>query len=165
MNNIRILTIHDLEAVNEIYNQAVDSKFSTAHTEPISMDERMDWFREHNDTPFPVYVWEEEGVIEGWISFSPYRKGRKALQATTEISYYVHNAFHRRGIGSSLLEFVINKSPDLMFKTLIAILLNPNTASIALLDKFGFELWGNMPGIAEIDNKKYNHLYYGLHLI
>jgi len=165
MNNIRILNIADLEAVNEIYNQAVDLKFSTAHTEPLSTAERMDWFKEHNNTPFPVYVWEEDGIIAGWISFSPYRKGRKALQATAEISYYIHNEYHRRGIGSRLLDYAINKSPDLKFKTLLAILLDPNTASIALLEKFGFELWGNMPGIAEIDKKKYNHLYYGLHLI
>jgi len=164
MNNIRILNIADLEAVNEIYNQAVDSKFSTAHTEPISMDERMDWFREHNDTPFPVYLCEKDGDIAGWISFSPYRKGRKALQATAEVSYYVHNAYHRMGIGSRLLDYAINIAPEFKFKTLIAILLDPNTASIALLEKFRFELWGNLPGIAEIDTKKYNHLYYGLHL-
>jgi len=164
MNNIRILNIADLEAVNEIYNQAVESKFSTAHTEPVSMDERMNWFSEHSNPRYPVYVWEEEGVIAGWLSFSPYRKGREALHATAEVSYYVHNAYRRRGIGRRLLEFAIIKAPDLQFKTLIAILLDPNTASIALLEKFGFERWGNMPAIAEIDFEKFNHLYYGLHL-
>ncbi len=154
----------DLEAINEIYNQAVSLKFSTAHTEAISMEERLAWFEDHDPDHFPVYVWEENGLVTGWISFSPYRKGRKALQSTAEISYYVDSGYHRRGIGSGLLEHAITMAPQLKFKTLIAILLEPNTASIALLKKFGFQLWGDMPAIAEIDGGKYNHQYFGLHI-
>ena len=158
------MKITDLEAVNEIYNQAVRVKFSTAHTDPISMEERLDWYRKHDLDHFPVYVWEENGVVIGWISFSPYRKGRKALQSTTEISYYVHSAYHRRGIGSRLLEYSIAKAPEFNFKTLIAILLEPNTPSIALLEKYGFEKWGDMPDVADIDGAEYNHQYYGLRI-
>ncbi len=154
----------DLEAINGIYNQAVGLKFSTAHTHPVSMDYRMEWFREHDPERYPVYVWEESGAVAGWISFSPYRKGRMALQSTAEISYYVHTDHHCRGIGTALLQHAVTVAPDLKFKNLIAILLEPNTASIALLRKFGFELWGDMPGIAEIEGRQYNHRYYGLRI-
>lgn len=164
MGNIRLMIDEDLEAINEIYNQAVGMKFSTAHTEPITMKERLAWFRNHDPERFPVYVWEENGHVSGWIAFSPYRKGRKALQSTSEISYYVDSGHHRRGIGSRLIEHAISIAPQFNFKTLIAILLDPNTASIALLEKYGFELWGDMPGIAEINGGKYNHQYYGLHI-
>ena len=164
MSAIRDLHFDDLVAVNEIYNQAVATKFSTAHTEPITMEERTAWFREHDQEHYPVYVWEENGMVAGWISFSPYRKGRKALRSAAEISYYVHTGFQRRGIGSRLLEYVIARAGHLEFKTLIAILLEPNTASIALLKKFGFERWGDMPCVAEIDGGQYNHQYYGLRL-
>ena len=47
---------------------------------------------------------------------------------------------------------------------LVAILLNKNPASIALLDKYGFECWGVMPGIARIQDQEADHLYYGLKL-
>jgi phosphinothricin acetyltransferase len=161
---IREISTGDLEAVNEIYTQAVDAKFSTAHTEPLSMGEWAEWFRRHDPDRYPVFVWEENNQVTGWISFSPYREGRKALQSTAEISYYVHPDHHRRGIGSALLEHAIQIAPDYEFKTLIAILLEPNIASIALLEKSGFMLWGDMPGIAEIDGRKYNHQYYGLHI-
>lgn len=158
------MDIEDLERIQEIYNQAVRAKFSTAHTTPLSMGERMDWFRKHDPEQYPVYVWEEEGEVAGWISFSPYREGRMALRSTAEISYYVHRDYHRRGIGTRLMEFAISRCPELRFKTLIAILLEPNRASIALLEKFGFSLWGSMPSVAEIDGKEYDHLYYGLRL-
>ena len=101
-------------------------------------------------------------MVAGWLSFSPYRPGRKALQSTAEISYYVHSAYHRLGVGTRLMEYAITQAPVLKFKNLIAILLEPNIASIALLEKFGFRLWGDMPGIAEIDGGEYNHQYYGL---
>jgi phosphinothricin acetyltransferase len=76
----------------------------------------------------------------------------------------VDSGHHRRGIGSRLMEHAISLAPQFNIKTLIAILLDPNTASIALLEKYGFELWGDMPGIAEINGGKYNHQYYGLHI-
>ena len=154
----------DLASINEIYNQAVASKFSTAHTHPISMDERREWFGEHDPNRYPVFVWDESGQVSGWLSFSPYRKGRTALQSTAEISYYVHTLHHRRGIGTGLLKFALSIAPGLGFKTLIAILLEPNTASIDLLAKFGFELWGDVPRVAEIDGGEYNHQYYGLRI-
>ena len=154
----------DLEAINEIYNQAVESGFSTAHTSPISMDERREWCLEHDPGRNPVFVWEEKGVLAGWISLGPYRKGREALGSVAEVSYYVHNDYHRRGIGSRLLEYVIDVAPRYNYKTLIAILLDKNISSIALLRKYGFELWGDMPGIAEINGGKFNHQYYGLRL-
>ncbi|MFC2098738.1 GNAT family N-acetyltransferase [Bacteroidota bacterium] len=164
MSKIRLIKQSDLKTVDQIYNQAIQAKISTAHTVPLSGEERMAWFREHDPATYPVYVYDENDVVAGYIFFSPYRKGRKALKSTAEISYYVHNDFHRRGIGTSLMEHAIQKAPDLGFKTLIAILMDPNTASIALLKKFGFNLWGNMPGILEVDGEKYNHQYYGLHI-
>jgi phosphinothricin acetyltransferase len=164
MSNIRHMKRDDLPAINEIYNQAVALKFSTAHTDPISMEDRQSWFMEHNQGEYPVFVWQEGDQVCGWLSFSPYRKGRKALQSTAEISYYVHTAYHNRGIGSSLLEFALKEAPGFGFKTLIAILLEPNTASVALLKKFGFKRWGNVPKVAEIDGGEYNHQFYGIRL-
>ena len=161
---IRDLNINDLAAVNDIYNQAIETKFSTAHTEPIPMEKRMAWFREYDRVHYPVYVWEENNVVAGWLSFSPYREGRQALRSAAEISYYVHTGYHRRGIGSALLEYAINRAPELKFKTLIAILLEPNIASIALLKKAGFEKWGDMPSVADINGGEYNHQYYGLRI-
>jgi phosphinothricin acetyltransferase len=164
MINIRPMRETDLQAVNEIYNQAVDLKFSTAHTRPVSMEYRREWFRDHDPDNFPVLVWDENSQVIAWFSFSPYRKGRPALQSTAEISYYVHTGHHNRGIGSRMMEYALELAPRKGFKNLIAILLDPNTASISLLKKYGFELWGDMPSIAEIDGGQYNHQYYGLRL-
>ncbi|HEC43650.1 MAG TPA: N-acetyltransferase family protein [Bacteroides sp.] len=164
MSSIRIMKKSDLNAIDEIFNQAIEAKFSTAFTSPLSGEERLSWFHDHDPADFPVFVLEEKGVVAGFVFFSPYRKGRKALQSTAEISYFVHSGFHLRGIGSRLMEHAISKAPEYMFKTLIAIIMEPNIASIALLNKFKFRLWGEMPGILEVEGGNYNHQYYGLHV-
>jgi len=96
------------------------------------------------------------------MSISPYRKGRGAFRFTAEVSYFVDEEFRKQGVGSLLLDSAIAKSKKLGFKTLIAILFETNLASIRLLKRFGFEQWGFMPEIGEIDGEKLNHVYYGL---
>ena len=43
----------------------------------------------------------------------------------------------------------------------MAILLDCNSASIALLKKYGFSEWGRLPEIACLSGCYFDHLYYG----
>ena len=161
---IRNAQLEDLPAINNIYNQAVRQRFCTAHLEPVSMEDRKHWFSAHDPAHFPVFVAIEDEKLVGWASLGPYREDRQALAHVAEVSYYVDEAAHRKGIGSRLLDHAIHRAPEYGFSVLIAILLNRNPASIALLLKYGFEEWGRMPGIARIDKQEADHLYYGLRL-
>ena len=161
---IRKAHINDLEFINAIYNQAVGKRFSTAHLEPVSFEERMHWFFAHSPERYPVYVYEVEKRVIGWISLSAYRLDRQALAHVAELSYYVEKANQGMGIGSRLMAHAIESAPDYDFSVLIAILLSHNSHSIALLEKFRFEEWGRMPGIAIIEDTTSDHLYYGLNV-
>lgn len=161
---LRKAVFADLAAINEIYNQAVQELFSTAHLRPVSMEYREQWFASHHPDRYPVLVAETEGAVAGWISLSPYRSDRQALEHVAEVSYYVHREERRRGIGDLLLEHVLETAPGYGFEVLIAILLDKNPASISLLEKHGFSRWGTMPGIARIGPFRADHLYYGLKL-
>jgi len=159
---IRLATYRDLESINEIYNLAIPSRISTADTELITIKERKRWFKKHKPDKYPVYVAEMDSRLVGWITLGPYRPGGKALRYTLEVSYYIHPDHQRKGIGSGLMKFIIEKAPDYQVKTLIAILLEQNKASIRLLEKFGFKKWGLMPRAADFNGREDNHLYYGL---
>lgn len=158
---IRLATVSDLPALNEIYNQAVRKKYCTADLDEISMEHRIKWFKGHQPEEYPVFVVEENNAIIGWICFSPYRAGRRALQSAAEVSYYIHEEHLQKGIGSQLMQFAIDEAPKFQFKSLFAILLAANLASLKLLEKFGFERWGLMPHVADIDGEICDHLYYG----
>lgn len=161
---IRFMERADLDAVNDIYNQAVRSKYQTAETEETSLLYRQRWYEEHPRDAHPVYVAEDRGEVVGWVSLSEYRKGRKALRYTSEVSFYIRADRQGQGIGTELLAYVIARAREIGLKTLIAILLEPNKLSIKLLEKFNFQIWGNMPNVAEFDGIECNHQFYGLRI-
>ena len=161
---IRRIEIADLEAANEIYNQAVRSKYQTAETEETSLGYRRHWYEEHLSGNNSVFVIEDLREVVGWVSLSEYRKGRKALRFTLEVSFYIRKDKQGQGVGTQLLRYVIDRAREINIKTLIAILLEPNTASIRLLEKFNFQKWGDMPNAAEFDGLECNHQYYGLRI-
>ena len=158
---IRLAKSSDLFRINEIYNQAVRKRYCTADLEEISMEERNKWFSSHNLETHPVFVAETNHEIIGWMCYSPYRNGRRALQTAAEISYYLHEDYQGKGIGSHLMDFAIKQAPNYKIKHLFAILLEPNSVSIKLLEKYEFERWAKLPNIANIDGEWCSHVYYG----
>jgi phosphinothricin acetyltransferase len=160
--NIRIARDEDLEAIVDIYNQAISAGQKTADTTPVLIQNRKEWFKEHIPDKYPILVAERDDSVIGYLTISAYRPGRMAFRHTAEVSYYIHFDHHRQGVASSLLQHTIGKCPSLRIKTLIAILIDSNDASIRLLEKYGFEKWGQLPRIVEFDEIEFDHLYYGL---
>lgn len=150
---IRIANEDDFEAVIKIYNHAVDEKFATADTEYVTIESRKEWFEQHSPGTYPIYIAEENAQIVGWCSLSPHRPGRKALRKVAEISYYIHKAHRKKGVANSLITHTIKSAKSLGFKNLISILLELNEPSIYILEKFGFEEWGHLPNVAEIEGR------------
>lgn len=160
MPTIRLATLADLPRIVAIYNQAIAAKNATADTLPFTVEQRLDWFQIHTPEAYPIHVYEEGGSVLGWLSVSPYRS-RPALARTAEVSYYVDYAHHGRGIGSALMAQAMTDAPRIGKKIYLAILLEWNTASRRLLEKFGFEQWGYLPDVADFDGRLCGQFYYG----
>lgn len=139
--NIRTAVASDLPAIDKIYNEAIEEKFKTAHTEPMGKEARKEWFKKFNDK-YPLYVYEKDRDVIGWLAVSPYRPGRSALSQTAEVSFYVSRSNREKGVGSALLKHAIMQAESLNFHVYFAILMDSNQASIFLLKKHGFEKWG-----------------------
>ena len=162
--NMRIRTARpsDLQAIINIYNQAIEAGQQTADLTPVSVEDRKSWFESHPPEKYPIFVAEEDGLVVGYCTISPYRPGRMALRHTAEISYFVHSDHHRRGIASQLLEFAVQACYSLDIRTLFAIVLDSNTASVRLLEQHGYERWGHLPDVAVFGETEVGHYYYGL---
>ena len=158
---IRSFTENDYSEIVNIYNHAVDEKFATADTDYVTVESRKDWFAQHLFNTYPIYVAEENNEVIGWCSLSPHRPGRKALRTVAEISYYIHKDHRRKGVANLLITHTIEEAKQLGFKNLITILLDLNKPSIYILEKFGFEKWGHLPDIAEIDGIICGQFIYG----
>jgi phosphinothricin acetyltransferase len=104
---------------------------------------------------------EVEGTIAGWLSFQSFY-GRPAYNRTAEISIYIAPGFHRCGLGRQLLAQAISESPRLGLKTLIGFIFAHNQPSLKLFETFGFQAWGNLPKVAELDGIERDLVIMGL---
>jgi L-amino acid N-acyltransferase YncA len=56
-----------------------------------------------------------------------------------------------RGLGSLMLQKAIQTCPELQIRTLLGFVFAHNQPSIKLLSKFGFNEWGHLPKVANLD--------------
>jgi phosphinothricin acetyltransferase len=154
----------DLPAIVVIYNSTVPGRIVTADTEPVSVEARQPWFREHSAGFRPLWVAEKDGRIVAWLSFSSFY-GRPAYNATAEISIYVAPECRRSGIGRELLQRAIDHAPSIGIKTLLGFIFAHNEPSIALFRKFGFRQWAYLPRVAELDGVQRSLIIMGKRLL
>lgn len=149
----------DLDAIAEIHDQAI-REGAIAFIESPSREEDRAWLADRPASR-PVIVAERDGEVVGWASLSDYRPGRQALRQTAEVSYFVHRDHRRKGVASALVRHCFEIAPGLGVRVLVAILLDENEASIALLEKLGFARWGELPRVARFEDREVGHVYYG----
>lgn len=148
--SIRNAEFIDLSTIVDIYNSTIPGRMVTADTEPVSVESREKWFHEHSPSYRPLWVVEYQGNICGWVSFQSFY-GRPAYHATAEISIYIHENFRGKKLGKFLIQNAIDACPKLQIKTLLGFIFGHNEPSMKLFTKFGFEKWGHLPNVAELD--------------
>jgi len=126
----------DIQAITDIYNEAILTTTATFDTEPETVAERSAWLQAH-DEPHPVLVAVVEGQVVGWASLTRWSE-RRAYDHTAETSFYVHSAHRGRGIGRKLKEALIQEARRLQFHTLIARVTEESCESIHLNESVGF---------------------------
>lgn len=148
---IRIASANDLPAIVDIYNSTVASRMVTAELTPASVESKRAWFVEHREPERPLWVSvDPDGAINGWVSLSNFNP-RAAYYPTAEISVYVHERARRKGLGRTLVQHAIDHAPSAKIDALVGLVFGHNTPSLELFESFGFERWGQLPGIAELD--------------
>lgn len=157
----RVATRADLPRIVEIYNSTVSSRDVTADLEPVSVDSRVSWFEAHAPGHRPLWVVDGVAGLAGWLSFSSFY-GRPAYDHTAEISIYLDAAHRRRGLGGFLLDEAIAHAPALGLKVLLAFVFAHNHPSVALFRGRAFESWGELPGVARLDDKERDLTILGL---
>jgi phosphinothricin acetyltransferase len=152
----------DLPDIIEIYNATVPSRTVTAELEPTTVEARLPWFREHSPKQYPFWVADLEGRVIGWLDFKKFLP-RSAYRGTAEISVYVDEQFRRRGVGQKLLEQAIARAPSLGLAALVGLIFGHNEPSLKLFQRLGFERWGFLPGVAQLDGVQRDLVVMGRH--
>jgi L-amino acid N-acyltransferase YncA len=151
---IRNATESDLPAIVDIYNQSIPAGWSTADTKPVTVSERLEWFRRFDSESRPIWVAEMDGHIVATAYLSSFYQGRPAYDATAEVSTYVATDSQRKGIGRRLKEWVIEQCPSLGVNTLLSMHFDHNEATRRINEGLGFETMGHLTEIAIVKGQK-----------
>jgi len=144
---IRPAKIDDLNAITEIYNEAILTTDATFDIEPKTAAEQRVWFTNHGPKN-PILVAELDDIVVGWASLSEW-SDRCAYADTAEISMYVKEGFRGKGIGRRLLEEIIREGEKVGLHTVVARITEGNSESVHLHESVGFEHIGVMKEIGQ----------------
>ncbi len=144
----------DLSAIIEIYNESIPSGKSTADTVPITVEDRIEWFRRFDPAKRPIWVAEESGCVVGCVYLSSFYGGRPAYDKTAEISTYIRLSAQRKGIGTLLKQKMIAACPSLGVENLLSMYFDHNEATKRLNQRFGFKPAGHLTDIADVHGTK-----------
>ncbi|MGO2278887.1 MULTISPECIES: GNAT family N-acetyltransferase [unclassified Psychrobacter] len=150
----------DLAEVLDIYNQSIPGKQATANLALVTVEERAAWFNEHLDSATrPIYVVkalqsndanQAKLPVVAWGSFSDLY-ARTAYHISTEISIYLNQDYQGKGLGSLLTHWMLTQAPSLGIRNIIALVFAHNQPSLGLFRKLGFEQWGYMPEVCDME--------------
>jgi L-amino acid N-acyltransferase YncA len=143
---IREMKSSDSKPILDIYKKGIDTKLATFETDIPSWVEF-----EMNHLPHSRFVAELNGEVVGWVALSSVSK-REAYKGVAEVSVYVDTEHLGEGIGSLLMERVIESSESNGLWTLFSSVLPGNKASIKLHKRYGFRVIGRREKISRIDN-------------
>jgi len=138
---VRLATTDDAEAIRAIYNREVLGTRVTFDLVPRTLEDQLAWLDEHSGAHPAIVAVDDEGVVRGFASVSPYRP-RPAYRTTVEDSVYVDPACRGQGVGRLLLEEICELAASHGFHAVMARIVGDHEASIRLHAAAGFERVG-----------------------
>src|SRR5256885_47547 len=161
--SIRDAVESELPAIIRIYNAAIAARMATAQLEPVTLEERRDWLKEHSPDRHPFWVAEIDRQVAGWLTLKAFLP-RCAYRGTAEVSVYVAETFRRRGVARALLNRAIDLAPSLQISAIVGLIFAHNHSSLRLFEQLGFERWGLLPRITRLDEHKRDLTIVGRHV-
>jgi len=137
----------DIVAITAIYAVEVTDFVNTYEYEVPDATEMQRRMHDIVGRGFPYIVAIVDGQVAGYAYANTYR-ARIAYQWTVENSVYVDAAFQGRGVGTALMQGLIDACVARGYRQMVAVIGEPsNTASIKLHERFGFHLVGVFRGL------------------
>ena len=129
----------DIAAITAIYAVEVTDFVNTYEYDIPDASEMLRRMRDIIDRGFPYLVAEIDGQVAGYAYANTYRT-RVAYQWTVENSVYVDAAFQGKGVGTGLLQALIDACVARGYRQMVAVIGDSaNAGSIALHAAAGFE--------------------------
>lgn len=127
----------DVPGILEIYNDVIANSTAIYTDKPVSLSDRLAWFKARQEQSYPVLVAADGTEVLGFVSFGDFRAW-PGYRYSVEHSVHVRADQRGRGIGRALLDAIVARASALGKHTLIAGIDADNTISIRLHERAGF---------------------------
>ncbi|MBM6699081.1 N-acetyltransferase [Bifidobacterium pullorum subsp. saeculare] len=143
----------DLVAITDIYNEAIAERMSSADIGARTLEQRRAWVDSHEPrADYPVVVVRTaDGATAAFGSLSRFHE-RAGFDGVVELSYYVGSAWRGQGIGTVLVDWLVDAARARGHRMAVTRIFDDNAGSTALMERFGFTRFGllsdavHMPG-------------------
>ena len=131
-------TEKDLQAMLDVYNDAILKTTSVYQEETHTLEMRRKWFGEKQQAGLPVLVAHVNDEFAGFSSYGPFRNW-PGYRYTVEHSVYVTTGFRGKGVGKKLVKALIEHARQQNIHVMIAGIDAAGKASIGLHLSLGFK--------------------------
>jgi 2-haloacid dehalogenase len=136
--DVRTAEDSDAEQLIAIYNHYVMTGGATFDLDPVPVDRAAEFFEHYGATgPHRLLVATIDGRVAGYATSGQLRS-RPAYDASVEVTVYLAPDAGGRGIGSMLYQQLLADLAAEGLHRALAVIAQPNPASVALHRRFGF---------------------------
>lgn len=145
---IREARLEDLPAILDIYNEVIMTSSAVYCDNPVSLDDRRQWFESRQTQGYPVLVAEDDGEVIGFASFGDFRS-YPGFRYTVEHSVHLAPQARGKGIGTELVKALLPLARQLGKHVMIAAVDGANQGSIRFHQRLGFVETARMPQVGK----------------
>lgn len=140
---VRPATIDDLPDITKIHNHYIVHTHITFDVQPYLPEQRLPWFHEHSDgRRYRMLVaCDDQGSVAGYACTGRHR-GKAAYDTSVEASIACRPNGVGQGIGTLLYQALFEALANEDIHRIVAGIAQPNPASNALHERFGFQRIG-----------------------
>lgn len=138
---IRDAHASDFESVTAIYNSIVLTSTAIYNDHPVTLEDRLAWWKGRVEQGYPFLVAVEDGSVLGYATFGDFRSW-PGYRFAVEGTIHLREDARGQGIGGRLLRELTARAAALGKHMMIAGVDSENTASLRFLERFGFTAGG-----------------------
>lgn len=152
------ITLDDCKQIVDIFNHYVENSFA-AYPEQKVPYEFFDVLLNMCQGYPTATVKDEKSRVIGFGMLRPYSPITTFSQ-TAEITYFLKPGFTGKGIGKTILEYLISKGKEKGITSILASISSLNDGSINFHLKNGFSEYGRFRGVGQKKGKTFDVVYF-----
>ena len=133
----------DFPAITAIYNDVIRTSTAIFNDAPVSVEDRVAWWKARAAQGYPVLVARDENGLAGFATFGDFRPW-PGYRFTVEGTIHIDASARRKGVGGVLLEALIARAREAGKHVMVAGVDSENVASLRFLEQSGFERVGHL---------------------